>query len=82
MDSIQTHPVFRRFRLVRSFDVTGISGTGEIALGVQWPDHTCTLFWTKYGTHGYYKTIGQLEAIHCYATEGYPNARVEWIDKE
>ena len=68
---------FKRFRLIRLVDVTGISSTGEIAIGVQWPgpDHACTLYWLKYGTTGNYKSIEQLEKIHCYEN----NAHIEWI---
>jgi hypothetical protein len=75
-EEVQAQGPFSRFKLVRSTDVTGISGTGEIAFGVQWPDQTCDLFWIKFGTHGYYKSIGQLREIHCYNS----NAKVEWID--
>ena len=60
------------FRLIRSQDVTGISGTGEIALGVEWPDGTCTLYWIAHGTTGNYKSIDQLRDIHCYDN----NARI------
>lgn len=67
---------FKRFKLIRTVDVTGISGTGDIAYGVQYPDQSCALFWLKHGTHGYYKNIGQLRDIHCYND----NARVEWVD--
>ncbi len=73
---VQARGPFSRFKLVRTVDVTGISGTGEIAIGVKWPDQSCTLFWMKHGTQGYYKTIGQLREIHCYSD----NAKVEWID--
>jgi len=75
-DTVQGSGPFHRFRLVRSVDVTGISGTGEIALGIQWPDQSCNLFWLKHGTHGYYKSIGQLKEIHCYND----NARIEWVN--
>ena len=72
---------FRRFKLVRTTDITGISGTGEIAVGVQWPDQSATLFWLKTETNGYYKSLDQLQQIHCYNdASGQPNARVEWID--
>ena len=74
-------PSFRRFKLVRTTDITGISGTGEIVVGVQWPDQSATLFWLKTETNGYYKSLDQLQQIHCYNdASGQPNARVEWID--
>ena len=72
---------FKRFKLVRTTDITGISGIGEIAVGVQWPDQSATLFWLKTETNGYYKSLAQLQQIHCYNdASGQPNARVEWID--
>lgn len=36
----------RLFHLQRDTDITGISGTGIVAHGVQWPDHTVTIRWT------------------------------------
>lgn len=40
----------RRFRLVRSQDPTGISGTSVVAEGVQFTDGTVVLRWLKAGT--------------------------------
>ena len=37
----------RRFELHRDADVTGISGTGTVAEGVQFTDHTVALRWLK-----------------------------------
>jgi hypothetical protein len=76
----QAEGPFSQFKLVRKTDITGISGTGVIALGVQWPDQSCHLFWPKYGTHGWYPSIGVLRSIHCYPdASGQPNATVEWV---
>lgn len=36
----------RVFTLQRDHDITGISGTGPVAHGVQWPDGTVTIRWT------------------------------------
>jgi hypothetical protein len=80
-NTVQPKETFSRFKLVRSTDITGISGTGEIAVGVQWPDGTCHLFWLKTETNGYYKSIDQLRQIHCYPdASGQPNAHIEWMD--
>jgi len=38
-------PAPRLFRLERDVDVSGISGTGHVADGVQWPDGTITVRW-------------------------------------
>lgn len=35
----------RRFVLRRSVDVTGVSGTGDVAEGVEWSDGTVALRW-------------------------------------
>jgi hypothetical protein len=35
----------RRFHLERDADVTGVSGTGHVADGVQWPDGTAAVRW-------------------------------------
>ncbi|MGW5529431.1 hypothetical protein [Streptomyces xanthochromogenes] len=35
----------RRFHLLRHRDVSGISGTGIVALGVRWPDGTASVRW-------------------------------------
>lgn len=66
----------RRFVLVRHIDVTGISGTGKIAVGTEWPDKTCTMFWLGTKTHGFYHDMNQIQEIHCYGG----NAHVEFAD--
>jgi hypothetical protein len=35
----------RRFHLLRHRDMSGISGTGVVALGVRWPDGTASVRW-------------------------------------
>lgn len=35
----------RRFHLQRHRDVSGVSGTGRVAVGVQWPDGTASVRW-------------------------------------
>jgi hypothetical protein len=83
MNEDTTYSPFSRFNLTRSTDITGISGTGKVAVGVQWPDKTIHLYWLKTATTGHYKNITQLESIHCYNdASGKPNARVEWIDQK
>ncbi len=73
--------MFARFKLVRATDVTGISGTGDIAAGIEWPNGTVSLYWLKTQTHGYYKSVEQVQHIHCYPdSSGVPNARIEWLD--
>lgn len=69
----------RRFKLVRRTDVTGVSGEGHVADGVQWPDGTCALRWrTQRATHAQYDHIGDVEHIH-----GHDGATtVDFIDPE
>lgn len=38
-------PRFRRFVLYRIKDVTGVSGTGVVAYGVQFPDGKVVIHW-------------------------------------
>lgn len=35
----------RRFHLQRAIDITGASGTGRVADGIQWPDGTVSIRW-------------------------------------
>lgn len=64
------------FRLVREEDPTGISGTGEIAEGVEFSDGSCVLRWTtEHVSTSVYSSIEELEAIH-----GHEGAtRVVWV---
>lgn len=70
----------RRFHLVRDVDVSGCSGTGIVAQGVQFPSGTCVMEW-KPGkvdvcSLGTYRSAFELLAVH-----GHNGAsRLEWID--
>lgn len=67
----------RRFKLIRRHDVTGVSGEGHVADGVQWPDGTCALRWrTQVATHALYDDIAHVTEIH-----GHDGAtRVDFTD--
>lgn len=67
----------RRFRLIRDRDVTGASGTGHVADGVQWPDGTATVRWRgNRASTVHWDRVADAEAIH-----GHGGAtRIEWID--
>jgi hypothetical protein len=55
----------RLFALDRREDVTGASGTGRVALGVQWPDGTCVIRWqTELRSTVVYDNVADLVAIH------------------
>lgn len=68
----------RRFALQRDDDATGISGTGVVAYGVQFPDGTCVLRWdTRVNSTAFYASAADLVAIHGH--EG--RTRLVWIDE-
>lgn len=67
----------RRFLLQRDRDVSGVSGTGVVAEGVQFTDGRAALRWlTEIATTGLYDSVDHLEFIH-----GHDGAtRVTWVD--
>lgn len=55
----------RNFKLVRIEDESGVSGTGEVAQGVEFDDGTCALRWlTQYASTAVYNNLDTLEHIH------------------
>jgi hypothetical protein len=55
----------RRFKTVRHEDESGVSGTGQVAEGVQFDDGTCVMRWqTATRSTAYYDSIEDLIAIH------------------
>ena len=65
----------RRFHLVRSEDVSGVSGTGTIAEGVEFHDGQCVVSW--FGRHHTIEvapSIKDVEAIHGHGGR----TRVKW----
>lgn len=75
----------RRFHLVRDTDVTGISGTGVVAEGVQFSDGTVVMRWLSAGT-ARPDVVRPTTVVHddvesVVALHGHNGAtRVEWID--
>jgi hypothetical protein len=67
----------RRFRLLRYVDVSGVSGTGIVAEGVQFSDGSVALRWHgEYPTTTVWDSIESLVAVH-----GHEGATVvDWID--
>lgn len=67
----------RRFLLRRIEDVSGISGLGIVAEGVQFSSGWCVLAWvTDHRSIAFYESLDELMAIH-----GHNGATVtEWID--
>lgn len=57
----------RRFALQRIEDVTGVSGVGFVAQGVEFDDGSCALRWlTATRSTAVYASMDDLRAIHCH----------------
>lgn len=55
----------RCFELYRHEDESGVSGTGIVALGVQFPSGRCVMEWQRPGASiGFYHSIDILMDIH------------------
>lgn len=78
----------RRFVLVRGEDVTGISGTGVVAEGIEFSDGVVAMRWLQNGvapehlargvrpTTVIFESVRAVEALHGHAGA----TRVEWRD--
>ncbi len=57
--------MIRTFLLRRTEDESGISGTGNVAEGVEFSNGKCVLCWiTQYRSMAVYDSIRELESIH------------------
>lgn len=66
----------RKFNLVRTEDISGVSGTGIVAEGVQFTDGTIALRWlSKHKSTAIYDCIADVQAIHGH--EG--RTRIVWL---
>ena len=67
----------RRLELHRDIDITGISGVGTVAEGVQFSDGTCAIRWV--GTRSstvIWSSVADLLSVH-----GHNGAtRIIWVD--
>jgi hypothetical protein len=67
----------RRFRLIRTEDVSGVSGTGVVAEGVAFSSGKVALSWcSDLPTVTVYDSISDLERIHGH--EG--RTHIDWLD--
>lgn len=67
----------RRWQLVRKKDVTGMSGTGVVAEGIQFRDNSVAYKWrTSPSTVQFAESIHDVQHIHGHSG----NTRVEFID--
>lgn len=58
-------PKAKLFHLVRMKDVSGVSGTGVVAIGTEYPNGKCTISWLhEVSCIGVYDSMSQLVAIH------------------
>lgn len=55
----------RRFELFRHEDESGVSGTGVVAVGIEFPSGRCVMEWQRIGSSiGFYESIDILIEIH------------------
>ena len=67
----------RRFTLERTEDVSGVSGVGTVAEGIEFTDETAVIRWTVgLKSTAVYNTIDELIAIHGHDRR----TTVRWID--
>lgn len=70
----ETH---RRFNLVRHEDETGVSGTGIVAQGVQFPGGKIVMRWTTdTSSTTFFDSIEDVEAVHGHDGK----TEVIWVD--
>lgn len=69
----------RRFELHRDVDVSGVSGTGVVAEGVQFADGTCAMRWLSVTPSSeQFRNVIELSAVHGH--DGL--TKVLWLDAE
>lgn len=69
----------RTFTLRRDTDCSGISGTGDVAQGVEFDSGVCAMHWlTRYSSTVVYPNMHHVIAIH-----GHDGAsRIVWTDSD
>jgi hypothetical protein len=78
MTRLKGSPSMRRFELHRDRDISGVSGLGRVAEGVQWTDGTCAVRW---GANPYPSTVAWECIEHVEAVHGHNGAtRIVWLD--
>ncbi len=69
----------RRFRLVRYFDVSKVSGTGDVAEGIQYSDGAVAVRWcSDHPCTSIWDSIDDMLAVHGHGGRTV----VDWIDPE
>lgn len=71
--------MFRRFIIRRHEDVTGLSGTGDVAWGCSFPDGTAVVRWrSEHRSTVVWENVKSVEAIHGHVGK----TEIVWIDNE
>ncbi|MEV7684500.1 hypothetical protein [Streptomyces bungoensis] len=71
-------PIPRLFVLRRDHDVTGVSGPGDVADGVQWPDGSVVLRWRERPSTSVWDSLDLMLSVH-----GHDGAtRAVWAEDE
>ena len=69
----------RRFYLQRNEDATGMSGTGIVAMGVEFSSGWCALMWkSEIASLTTYTSISSVEKLHSHS--GQHDTKIVWID--
>lgn len=68
----------RRFVLRRTVDVSGVSGTGDVADGVLWPDGTASVRWRGEHPSVVFWDRGQVSVDHIHGHGGA--TKIVWLD--
>ena len=70
----------RRFKLHRKVDISGVSGTGDVAEGCQFWNGLCVLFWydPAHGSTNFYKSIEDVIFVHGHSG----NSEIIFLDQE
>lgn len=79
LDAVKDEDVVRTFRLLRDKDISGMSGTGVVAHGAQFPDGLIVLRWRgRWPTSAvFHEGIASVEAVH-----GHGGAtRIVWDER-
>lgn len=68
----------RRFQLIRDEDVSGVSGVGVVAEGVQFGDGQAAIHWIgQWPTTTPHPSMLSIESVHCHGGL----SRIKWLDE-
>ena len=69
----------RRFNLIRTTDISGVSGTGVVAEGIEFENGKIAICWTtRYHIVSVIDNLHTLEKVHGHGGETH----IAWIDEE